>query len=85
MSAKCLPCEKPTPPGLKFDYYPGIYGSLVKPMYDVVKKSGATEIGNENYMACALAHLSIYKHALSNGRKRIYVLEDDLLFSSRFK
>ena len=66
--------------GLRYSYYPGIYGSLLTNVYEAVKKAGATDILNANYMACALSHLSIYKDALNRGRKNILILEDDLLF-----
>lgn len=65
---------------LRFEYYPGIYGHLLKNVHSIFSKATSTQITNPNYMACALSHLSIYKHALSTGKKRILVLEDDLLF-----
>lgn len=65
---------------LSFGYYPGIYGSLLANVHKVFSKNTETQITSPNYMGCALAHLSIYKDALSRGRKQILVLEDDLLF-----
>lgn len=32
---------------------------------------------NPSYLACAISHLSIYNHAISQGHQRILILEDD--------
>lgn len=66
--------------GLQFEYYPGIHGSVLASVYKVFAGATQTKITNPNYMGCSLGHLSIYKDALSRGRKRILVLEDDVLF-----
>lgn len=72
--------KKAATAGLQFDYYPGVYGSLLSNVYRVFSGATQTKITNANYMGCALAHLSIYKDALSRGKKRILILEDDILF-----
>ena len=72
--------KKAAAAGLQFEYYSGIYGSLLTNVHRVFSGATQTKITNPNYMGCALAHLSIYKDALSRGRKRILILEDDILF-----
>lgn len=67
--------------GLSFTFYPAISGKLFKDIHAGHSEKRTTTITNPNYMACALSHLSIYRHALSNGYSRILVIEDDLLFN----
>lgn len=67
--------------GLSFSFYPAISGKLFGDVHAGHSESRRTSITNPNYMACALSHLSIYRHAMANGYSRILVIEDDLLFN----
>jgi len=67
--------------GLSFTFYPAISGKLFGDIHAGHSDSRTTKITNPNYMACALSHLSIYRHALANKYSRILVIEDDLLFN----
>lgn len=67
--------------GLSFTFYPAISGKLFGDIHAGHSDSRTTKITNPNYMACALSHLSIYRHALVNKYSRILVIEDDLLFN----
>lgn len=66
--------------GLSFSFYPAISGKIFGDIFSGYRESRKTSLTNPNYMACALSHLSIYRHALTNGHKRILIIEDDLLF-----
>lgn len=67
--------------GISFTFFPAISGKLFKDIHSGHAESRPTSIPNPNYMACALSHLSIYKHALANSYKKILIIEDDLLFN----
>lgn len=67
--------------GISFTFFPAISGKLFSDIHSGYMSARTTLVNNPNYMACALSHLSIYRHALSNGHKRILVIEDDLLFN----
>lgn len=67
--------------GLSFTFYPAISGKLFGDIHAGHSDSRTTKITNPNYMACALSHLSIYRHALANKYSKILVIEDDLLFN----
>lgn len=67
--------------GLSFTFFPAISGKLFSDVHAGHSESRKTTIPNPNYMACALSHLSIYRHALAMGRSRILIIEDDLLFN----
>lgn len=66
--------------GLSFTFYPAVSGKVLKDVYTAYKATRTTQIGNANYLACAISHLSIYRDALAKGHRRILILEDDLLF-----
>lgn len=66
--------------GISFSFYPAISGKIFGDIFSGYKESRETSLTNPNYMACALSHLSIYRHALENGHNRILIIEDDLLF-----
>lgn len=67
--------------GLSFSFFPAISGKLLFDIHGGHSSVRSSQISNPNYMACALSHLSIYRHALANGFSRILVIEDDLLFN----
>lgn len=67
--------------GISFSFFPAISGKIFKDVHAGHSKSKQSAIPNPNYMACAMSHLSIYRHALANGYKKILVIEDDLLFN----
>lgn len=67
--------------GLSFSFFPAISGKLFSDIHAGHFSVRESSISNPNYMACALSHLSIYKHALANNYSRILVIEDDLLFN----
>jgi GR25 family glycosyltransferase involved in LPS biosynthesis len=67
--------------GLSFTLFPAVSGKLFSDVYRTFSSAKETTISNPNYMACALSHLSIYRHALAMGHRRILVIEDDLLFN----
>lgn len=67
--------------GLSFSFFPAISGKLFHDIHAGHTSVRSSHISNPNYMACALSHLSIYRHALANGYSRILVIEDDLLFN----
>lgn len=67
--------------GLSFTFFPAISGKLFSNIHSSHSSVTKTTITNPNYMACALSHLSIYRHALANGFSKILVIEDDLLFN----
>jgi GR25 family glycosyltransferase involved in LPS biosynthesis len=67
--------------GLSFTFFPAISGKLFSDIHSSYSSNRITTITNANYMACALSHLSIYRHALANGYSRVLVIEDDLLFN----
>lgn len=71
--------------GVSFSFFPAISGKLFGDIHSGHSASRETKISNPNYMACALSHLSIYRHALANGHSRILVIEDDLLFNKNLK
>jgi glycosyl transferase family 25 len=60
---------------LKFEFFDAIDGSVMKYLWQYV----SNKIINQNYMACLLSHLSIYKDALDKGYKRPLILEDDVI------
>ena len=55
-----------------FDAYDG------KVMNFIWNRLGNNYFKNPNYFACNVSHLAIYNDALSNGYKRILILEDDV-------
>jgi GR25 family glycosyltransferase involved in LPS biosynthesis len=67
--------------GISFSFFPAISGKLFSDIHSGYSGARSTRVSNPNYMACALGHLSIYRHALSNSYDRILVIEDDLLFN----
>lgn len=67
--------------GISFTFFPAISGKLFSNIHESHSSVNETTITNPNYMACALSHLSIYRHALANGYSRILIIEDDLLFN----
>lgn len=71
--------------GISLTFYPAISGKLFPAIYSGFTESRNTLISNPNYMACALSHLSIYRHALSMGYDRILIIEDDLLFNKNME
>ena len=66
--------------GISFTFFPAISGKLFSNIHESHSSVNETTITNPNYMACALSHLSIYRHALVNEYSRILIIEDDLLF-----
>ena len=66
--------------GLSFSFFPAISGKIFGDIHRGHTAARPSSITNPNYMACALSHLSIYRHALANNYKRILVIEDDVLF-----
>jgi GR25 family glycosyltransferase involved in LPS biosynthesis len=67
--------------GISFSFYPAVSGKIFSDVHSGHSSSRTTAISNPNYMACAISHLSIYRHALANAYSRILVIEDDLLFN----
>ena len=67
--------------GISFTFFPAISGKLFSNIHESHSSVNETTITNPNYMACALSHLSIYRHALVNEYSRILIIEDDLLFN----
>jgi GR25 family glycosyltransferase involved in LPS biosynthesis len=71
--------------GISFTLFPAISGKLFGDIHPTFSSSKKTTITNPNYMACAMSHLSIYRHALTNGYKKILIIEDDLLFNKNMR
>jgi len=67
--------------GLSFTFFPAISGKILGDVHSTFSNNKSTCITNPNYMACAMSHISIYRHALANDYKKILVIEDDLLFN----
>lgn len=71
--------------GISFSFYPAISGKIFGDIFSGYREARETSLTNPNYMACALSHLSIYRHAIENGHERILIIEDDLLFFDNLK
>ena len=61
--------------GLEFEFFDACDGQVFNHIW---KKLENDNFSTPNYVACQLSHLSIYNDALSNGYKRILILEDDI-------
>ena len=59
---------------LPFEFFDAYDGELFRHLWKKLDNSFFT---NPNYIACNLTHLSIYNDALTNGYKKILILEDD--------
>ena len=61
---------------LEFEFFDAYDGNLFTHLWTKLDNPNFT---NPNYVACNLTHLAIYNDALSNGYKKILILEDDVV------
>jgi len=62
--------------GLNYEFFDAYDGSL---FHHIWQKLDNPIFTNQNYVACTLSHLAIYKDAIENGFNRILILEDDVI------
>lgn len=66
--------------GIVYDRFGATDGFVMDKIWESYAKENKV-FTNPNYIACAISHLSIYKDAISNGYKRILIIEDDVLIN----
>lgn len=62
---------------IEFERFAAVDGSVLQNVWETFNSKNHT-LGNPNYLACAISHLSIYRDALDNGYSKILIVEDDV-------
>ena len=61
---------------MEFEFFDAYDGQIFKHLWEKLDNPYYT---NPNYVACNITHIAIYNDALSNGYKKILILEDDVV------
>lgn len=61
---------------IEYDTFHAVDGTVMKRLWEVYSKE-TSYFSNPSYLGTAVSHLAIYKDAISNGYKKILILEDD--------
>lgn len=62
--------------GIAFERFPATDGSVMSHLWRSMRN---THFTTPNYLACAVSHLSIHRHAEREGLGRVLIVEDDVV------